>query len=348
MRKGIVMKILVGLSGGFDSAYAAKRLLDEGHTVEGAALDMHAYTELEEARTTAEALGIPFHIVPCRSLFESAVIDYFCDEYLAARTPNPCIMCNEKVKFRALYDYAMSNGFDRIATGHYVRIAEKEGRLCIARAMDDTKDQSYMLYRVPPEILEKTVFPMGNIIKKEAKKIADLPLRAAVEREESQEICFVRDESYADFIERRCGVCPHGSFVTEQGELLGEHCGLIRYTVGQRKGLGVSAASRLFVQSIDPETNRIVLSDRAPQSKRFTVICPAFDRRARKALLSSTGIRVRVRYTAPPVPVRTWEENGALFCELESEARCSITPGQSAVFYDGDRVIYGGIIEKVL
>ena len=168
MRKGIVMKILVGLSGGFDSAYAAKRLLDEGHTVEGAALDMHAYTELEEARTTAEALGIPFHIVPCRSLFESAVIDYFCDEYLAARTPNPCIMCNEKVKFRALYDYAMSNGFDRIATGHYVRIAEKEGRLCIARAMDDTKDQSYMLYRVPPEILEKTVFPMGNIIKKEA------------------------------------------------------------------------------------------------------------------------------------------------------------------------------------
>ncbi len=342
------MKILVGLSGGFDSAYAAKRLLDEGHAVEGASLDMHGYTELAEARATAEALSIPFHIVPCRALFEREVVEYFCDEYLAARTPNPCIICNERVKFRSLYDYATENGFDRIATGHYVRTETWEGGTRLRRAADLAKDQSYMLYRVPSEILAKTLFPMGNIIKKEAKASAALPLRAAVEREESQEICFVRDESYADFIERRRGACPHGSFVSESGEVLGEHLGIVRYTVGQRKGLGVSAPSRLFVQSIDPQTDRIVLSDHAPRSDRFTLTHTTLDAVAKEALASTADLRVRVRYTSPLLPARIWEENGELFCRITGDGRCAITPGQSAVFYAGEYVLFGGIINKTV
>lgn len=342
------MKILVGLSGGFDSAYTAKLLLDAGHSVEGAALDMHEYTELAEARATADALGLPFHVIPCRALFESAVMEHFCDEYFAARTPNPCIVCNEKVKFRALYDYAMVNGFDRIATGHYARIENQEGHVSLLRAKDLSKDQSYMLYRVPHEILEKTLFPMGYIIKKEAKANADLPMRAAVEREESQEICFVHGESYADFIERRRGASPHGRFVLENGEVLGEHCGIIRYTVGQRKGLGVSAASRLFVQYIDPGSNSIVLSDRAPETRCFSLTQLSCGNLSREELTGMMDLKVRVRYTSPLRAARLWEENGGLFCEIQESASCAITPGQSAVFYRGDTVICGGVIDRIL
>lgn len=341
------MKVLLGLSGGFDSAYSARLLMDAGYTVEGAVLDMHEHTETEEARISAENLGIPLHRIPCRALFSEVVMQDFCDEYLAARTPNPCVVCNERVKFRVLADYAKANGFDKIATGHYAQICRKDGRIAIASAVDRTKDQSYMLYRLAPDILEMLALPMGNIIKKEAKMSQAAEGLLAVEREESQEICFVKGESYTDFIEKRCGTLPTGHFVSSTGEILGEHRGIVHYTVGQRKGLGVSAATRLFVKEIDLATGDILLVDTAPKARRFSLEKTVFSGSTREEVLEKECFFVRVRYTAPLASARIWEENGELWCELLEETRAAVTPGQSAVFYFDDMVAFGGVITKL-
>ena len=340
------MKILVGLSGGFDSAYTAMLLRVAGHEVEGAVLDMHCYTETEEAKAVAHSMDIPCHVISCRELFDKEVVEDFCDAYSVAKTPNPCIVCNEKVKFRALYDYAILHGFDKIATGHYARIAEKDGALSVAVAADLSKDQSYMLYRLPKEILEKMIFPMGNIIKKEAKEEGVRRFLAAAEREESQDICFVKGESHAEFIERRRGVFPVGDFVDEDGTVLGRHSGVIRYTVGQRKGLGVSAKTRLFVKEIDPIAHKITLADHSPDYRKFRLENTVFSGMTQDEALKTEGIKVRVRYSAPMVPVQLAFENDCLYATLLEGAGCAVTPGQSAVFYDGDRVAFGGIIEK--
>jgi tRNA-specific 2-thiouridylase len=342
------MRVLIGMSGGFDSAYTAHLLRASGHVVEGAVLKMHAFTELEEARACAEALGIPLHEIDGTALFEEAVVTPFCEAYLAARTPNPCILCNERVKFKLLYDYANENGFDRIATGHYARVAQKNGRYAIEMAKDVTKDQSYMLYRLSEDILAKLILPMGDIIKKEAKREGVALSLAAAERAESQEICFVGEESYADFIERRYGVSPEGDFVSESGEVLGTHHGIIRYTVGQRKGLGVSAESRLFIARIDPVTNRIRLAKTPPDVRAFTLTSPVFSGLSREEALTERSLTVRVRYTATPVPATLDEVNGTLFCTLHGASRTAITAGQSAVFYLDGRVALGGIIAETL
>lgn len=340
------MKVLLGLSGGFDSAYAAMLLKDAGHTVEGAVLDMHGYTEIQEAERVANSLGIPFHVIPCRELFERTVIETFCDAYARAETPNPCIICNEKVKFRALYEYALIHGFDKIATGHYARITEKDGCISVALPADLEKDQSYMLYRLPPEILKMLLFPMGNIIKKEAKVEGSPRLLAAAEREESQDICFVRGESHADYIERRRGAFPNGNFVSESGEVLGRHAGIIRYTVGQRKGLGVSAKTRLFVHKIDPVTHIITLSDTAPECRSFLLKDVVFSGITQENALKEDSLFVRVRYTAPPVAARISRVDGDFYVTLLEKTRCAVTPGQSAVFYLDDMVALGGFIGK--
>lgn len=340
------MKILVGLSGGFDSAYTAMLLRDAGHTVEGAVLDMHCYTEVDEAKKTAESLGIPFHTISCRDLFDREVIEDFCDAYSKAQTPNPCIVCNEKVKFRALYDYALSHGFDKIATGHYARIVESDGCISVAMAADLSKDQSYMLYRLPAEILKMLLLPMGNIIKKEAKSEGKRQLLVAAEREESQDICFVKGESHADYIERRRGAFPEGNFVNQDGELLGRHSGIIRYTVGQRKGLGVSGKTRLFIREIDPEANRIVLSDHAPRCNSFYLRDVVFSGLTRETALASDRLMVRVRYTSPLVSACLSLEGERIKVTFSDEIGCTVSPGQSAVFYFEDRVACGGIIDS--
>ncbi len=342
------MKVLIGLSGGFDSAYSARLLQEEGHTVEGAVLDMHGYTEIDEARAAADALKIPLHVICCRALFDLHVAEDFCREYLAGRTPNPCVVCNEKVKFRALFDYAVSHGFDRIATGHYARITDREGVCAVSVAADKSKDQSYMLYRLPREIREKLLLPMGNIIKKEAKVSRTAGALVAAQRPESQDVCFVGEEGYADYIERRFGPSTPGDFIGEGGEVLGKHNGIIRYTVGQRKGLGISARSRLYIRRIDPETNTILLTPTASSVRRFLLRETVFSGLTREEALSAGDLTVRVRYTAPPVSARIWEEDGALWVELKEDTAAVVAPGQSAVFYSADAVAFGGFIERVL
>ena len=339
------MKILIGISGGFDSAYATRLLQTAGHTVEGAVLEMHGYTEILQAKEVAKSLDIPLHVISCHALFDRCVIDDFCAAYSAGKTPNPCIVCNEKVKFRTLYDYAMANGFDRIATGHYAKVVEQEGRYAVAMAKDTAKDQSYMLYRLPQEILKKLIFPLSDIVKKDARADAMEKDFVASDREESQEICFVRGESYADYIARRCGEAPEGDFIDTNGNLLGKHKGIIHYTVGQRKGLGISAKTRLFIQKIDLPNNAIILSDCMPQVKQFSLADTC--NMGRTVCEGGQMLLMRARYSAPLTPAYVWKENGVWQVRIE-KSTCAITPGQSAVFYRESTVVFGGIIDQII
>ncbi len=342
------MKVLLGMSGGLDSTYAAIKLKSLGYEVEGAVLMMHGHTDIAAAKEAARSVDIPLHVVDCAELFEEKVVTNFICEYSRAKTPNPCIVCNREVKFAVLLDIAEKMGFDAIATGHYAKIVEiyfnGDKRFALARSKDFKKDQTYMLWCLPQKVLEKLVFPLGDDIKSDIKDSAkEIGLNAA-DKDESQEICFVPDGDYADFIENRMGSSAIGNFVDKEGNILGKHKGIIRYTVGQRKGLGVAAGKRMFVTKINPDTQEILLQDSPALSNVIEIsdmvfsvpsLCPG----------EKMNLQVKVRYLAPLVP-----------CELEylgqgrgrvylSEPAKSVTPGQSCVFYHGDVLICGGFTD---
>ena len=340
-------RIMLGMSGGVDSTYAAIVLQKAGYEVEGAVLAMHSYTEIEEARESAGAVGIPLHVFHAEDLFEEYVINDFCKAYRSGQTPNPCIICNETVKFRVLFDRAMELGFDGIATGHYAKIMHHNGRYAVGKAADVSKDQSYMLYRLPQEILQKLIFPLGEYIKKDVSADASTMALRASNRAESQEICFVKNESYADYIEKRCGRMPVGNFVDVQGSVLGEHKGIVHYTLGQRKGLGISAATRLFVQQILPQSNTVVLSDQPLRTKSFLINDVVFSGLTLDEAIDANDLMVKVRYLAKPIRATLARENEHFWRVELQEAIGAITPGQSAVFYQGETVAFGGIIRKV-
>ena len=338
------MKVLLGMSGGLDSTYAARVLLDAGHTVEGAVLVMHDYTETREARESAASLGIPLHEIDCRTGFSDAVVTPFCQYYLSGKTPNPCILCNERVKFRYLYEAMLARGFDRIATGHYARIEEKGGRFAVCRARDARKDQSYVLYRLSQEILSHLLTPLSDYQKTDVRALAANEGLAAADREESMEICFLPDGNYPAYIAERFGAPPEGDFVATDGRVLGRHRGILHYTVGQRKGLGIALGERMFVSHINPQDNTVTLSRDAERgTTRFSVCEPVFSGIApqREGVGRYT---VKLRYLAPPVPVTVTFEEGRISALLD-EPVSAVTPGQSAVFYDGERVAFGGFIE---
>ena len=342
------MRILLGMSGGLDSTYAAKKLLLEGNTVEGAVLRMHKHTEVDSAVEAAQALDIPIHQIDCSELFERTVIDNFVSQYLLARTPNPCIVCNSEVKLFALYDFAMKNGFDAIATGHYARVILIEGnnspRYALKKAKDLRKDQTYMLWRVPQHILSKLILPLADEEKSEIRENARRAGLTAADREESQEICFIPDNDYASFIEERTGECSHGSFVDEKGRVLGEHKGIIRYTVGQRKGLGIAMGQRVFVTKIDPSSNTVTLSENDSYSDRFTVSDMVFSGIEEPAKGEKITLLVKVRYLARPVECELEYLGNSMGKVRLVERQRALTPGQSAVFYNGDTVVAGGFI----
>lgn len=335
--------VLVGMSGGVDSTVAAVRLREQGYTVQGVVLRMHAYTEVSEAEEAAKALGIPFSVVDCTERFASCVISDFLEEYGKGRTPNPCIVCNETVKFRALFDEARRLGIPFIATGHYARVEAVDGRYAIARAADGQKDQSYMLYRLPQDVLSALLLPLGDVCKTRVVEEARRLRLSVAEREESQEICFVKGESYAEYIERTVGKAPEGDFVDESGNVLGRHKGIVHYTVGQRKGLGVSAAARLFIKEINVENNTIVLSSAKALKRQFVLTSPVFSGIREEELENERGLCVQLRYTATPVSAVARQENGRISVTMEGEAPF-VTPGQSAVFYKDDMVAFGGVI----
>lgn len=346
--KELPMKILVGMSGGLDSTYAALKLIREGHEVEGAVIVMHEFTEVDGAREAADALGIKLHMLDAKDRFE-AVKENFVEEYSRGRTPNPCIVCNPLVKFRVLCDFARANGFDKIATGHYARtltLFESEKEIyTLSRAADVRKDQTYMLHRLPQDILSMLILPLGDDVKSEIREKALAAGLKAAEKKESQEICFIPSGEYAEYIEGVKGIFPEGDFVLEDGTVIGRHKGLIRYTVGQRKGLGVAYGERIFVSRIDAVRNEIVLSTEGSFADTVSVTDLVFAGMSEPELAEKRRVEVKLRYLARPVAATAFfDGRGGAVLKLDAPEK-AVTPGQSAVMYDGDTLLCGGFIE---
>lgn len=341
------MKILLGMSGGLDSTYSASMMKTQGHDVLGAVLKMHEYTDVESAVKSAREAEVPIVVIDCTERFRNSVEKYFAQEYLVGRTPNPCIMCNETVKFRTLYEYAAENGFDRIATGHYAKIVNCDGRYAVCMADDKHKDQSYVLWRLGQDVLSKLYFPLGESEKSEVRKRAESLNLSAAEAKESQEICFIPGGDYAGFIEKNYGKSPMGNFVDEDGKVLGSHEGIIHYTVGQRKGLGIALGKRMFISEIRADKNEIVLSENLHADKACVFISNIVFSGAEYNAGDTVELFVKLRYLAKPVPaVVNFLSKNSVVATIK-DVNCAVTPGQSAVFYNGEKVIFGGFIDRV-
>ena len=336
------MKILMAMSGGVDSAAAATLLGREGHTAIGCTMRL-AETEREDreilrAQASAEALGIEHRVLDLRQEFEREVISPFAAAYREGKTPNPCIYCNAAIKFGAFYDYAMREGFDRIATGHYARI--EDGRLLKAR--DAAKDQSYVLYRLTQAVLDKTLFPLGSITKAEARAIAEEAGLASARAEESQDICFVPDGDYAAFLEGRGdGIAPCGHYIDRDGNILGEHRGITHYTLGQHKGLGIALGRVRYVTRIDPVANTVTLGDEEELYTREATLADLHLIAGRADVPFTAAVKLRYRQREVACTVYPTDHGARL---VFADPQRAPTPGQSAVLYDGDTVLGGGYI----
>ncbi len=342
-------RVLLGLSGGLDSTYAVKALTDMGFEVEGAVLKMHEYTEISAAEISASELNIPLHVIDCTEAFRECVIENFLDEYVRARTPNPCIICNRDVKFRFLLEYANSNGFDRIATGHYAKIiSTKDGgeiRYAVGRAEDSAKDQSYMLWRLSQEELSRLIFPLSETKKEDVRAQARKLGLSASEKKDSLEICFIPDGDYASFVEKYRGKAERGAFINNEGKPLGTHEGILRYTVGQRKGLGIALGARAFVTEINPITNTVTLGLEPKYSTEVHISDMVFSGMKKPEKELALGVFAKLRYAAKPARAEALiRTDGTAVLRFE-EPQKSVTPGQSAVLYDDEKVLAGGFID---
>lgn len=339
------MRILVGISGGVDSAYAVHKLKEEGHLVEGAVLIMHDFTELDAAREAASSLEITLHEIDCRESFEE-IKDNFVSEYTLARTPNPCIICNERVKFKALYDFAIKNGFDAIATGHYAKVVSLDGRYALAFPEDMRKDQTYMLYRLPQNILSRLVLPLSDLTKEEVRDSAAAAGISVANRADSQEICFLPEGNHTEYIESRAGKSPEGDFIDENGKILGRHKGIIHYTVGQRKGLGISLGERAFVTKIDPIANTVTLSSNLFGDTAIRITNMVYSGMEEPSDEQETELYVKLRYTAKLIKARA-RLNPDKTAILSFDEPQKSAPGQSAVLYNDGVVMCGGFINRM-
>jgi tRNA-specific 2-thiouridylase len=337
----------VALSGGVDSLVAAFRLREAGHRL----IALHFTTGFETAapetvRALAGELGLPLHEIDLAASFRRAVVDDFVETYRRGRTPNPCMACNPRIKFGLLLDQARRLGAGRLATGHYARVArDGDGRVRLLRGADRAKDQSYFLARVPPDRLAAAVFPLGKLTKDEVRRRAAAAGFSGGVRSESQDICFVR-ESYADFLAAEGVASRPGEIVTVTGDVIGRHPGLHRFTVGQRRGIGVPGPEPYFVVRLAAETNQLVVgakADLAADGCRVADvnwIAPPPDGPV------AARVRVRHRHRAAPARIFPAPDGGA---EVRFDApQSAVTPGQGAVFFRGDDVLGGGIITEAL
>lgn len=340
------MKVLLGMSGGLDSTYAAIALRESGHEVVGAVLQMHDYTDTAAAARAAAAVGVPLVTVDMRAPFRDTVERAFTEEYLCGRTPNPCVVCNRYVKFEGLVSYARQHGFDRIATGHYSRIVRIGDRYAVSRAADPKKDQSYVLWGLTQAQLSMLITPLADCRKEEIRRSAAERGLEVAEAEESMEICFIPDHDYARYIEERRGKLPEGNFLDWNGKVVGRHRGIVHYTVGQRKHLGIALGEPVYVSAIDPKANTVTLA-RAGGEYALSAHVSSLQFQALAPCSAGTTVNadVKIRYSAQPAPSKvTFDASGAevLFA---SPVR-AVTPGQSAVFYDEDgNVLFGGLID---
>jgi len=347
-------RILVGMSGGVDSSAAALLLKKQGYDVAGATLLLCPQAaadgqEPQDARYVCEQMGIEHHIIDMRDRFEQTVIQPFCGEYFRARTPNPCIECNRHIKFGAMLDWALENGFDAIATGHYVHTQKMGDSIALMRS-PSKKDQSYVLWQLDQRQLSHAVFPLCDMEKQDIRRLIEEENLSVFSKKDSQDICFIPDGDYAGFIQnkyqnetmRHC--TTPGDFIDRDGKKIGRHNGLIHYTVGQRKGLGGGFVQPMFVLELLPESNQIVLGTN-DQCFVSRVECSSVNIIQPEITPNYFTCGVKLRYSAPIAQAAVTVEGDRAIIELETPQRAG-TPGQSAVFYDGDRVIGGGIIER--
>lgn len=353
-------KVVVGMSGGVDSSVAAVLLKEQGYDVIGVTMQIWqeedpmlveenggccGLSAVEDARRVAQTIGIPYYVMNFKKEFKEKVIDYFVSEYLSGRTPNPCIACNRYVKWEALLRRSMEIGADFIATGHYARVERLPGgRYAVRNSVTARKDQTYALYNLTQFQLAHTLMPVGDYTKEEIREIArqrQLPIAA---KPDSQDICFVPDGDYAGFIAREMPdrVPGTGNFVSQEGKVLGIHKGIIHYTVGQRKGLGLSMGHPVFVSEIRPDTNEVVISDQ--DVFQTELVCGGVNYMGMEDLKKPRRLWAKVRYAHKGEWCRAYEEEeGKVRVVFEHPVR-AITPGQAVVFYDGEYVMGGGVI----
>lgn len=357
---------MVAMSGGVDSSVAAALLVEKGYEVIGVTLQIWpsdasndeskgykvccSLAAVEDARRVAAKLGIPHYVLNYKDIFKKAVIDDFRREYEKGRTPNPCIRCNQHIKFEALRNKATAMGIGKIATGHYARIEKdkKTNRFILKKGIDEKKDQSYALYIMTQEQLETTLMPLGELTKKETRKIArDIGLLVA-EKPESQEICFVPDGDYVKFITKNNpNSSKPGPIISSAGEILGEHKGIINYTIGQRKGIGISFKKPMYVTEINPDTNTIVVGAEKELYKKSLVV-EDLNWISSGKLSKDMHVKAKIRYGAEESSAKISPYNNEEVLVYFDEAQKAPAPGQAVVFYDGDVVVGGGTIERVL
>lgn len=353
-------KVVIGMSGGVDSSVAAYLLKDAGYDVIGVTMQIWqdedtcsieenggccGLSAVEDARRVANQLGIPYYVMNFKKEFKENVMDYFVDEYLQGRTPNPCIACNRYVKWESLLKRSLDIGADYIATGHYARVVQLDnGRYTLKKSATATKDQTYALYNLTQAQLSHTLMPVGEYTKDEIRKIAaNIDLQVA-NKPDSQEICFVPDNDYAGFISQNTdATVTEGNFVTLDGTVVGRHKGIIHYTVGQRRGLNLSLGYPVFVLEIRPETNEVVVGD-GTQVFSEKLYCNNLNFMSIADLEGDMVVDVKIRYShkGSKGTIRKIGDD-LIECVFEEPQR-AITPGQAVVFYDGDYVVGGGTI----
>jgi tRNA-specific 2-thiouridylase len=362
-KAGVAMgkKVVVGMSGGVDSSVAAYLLKEQGYDVIGVTMQIWQDEEqqaveenggccglsaVDDARRVAEKLEIPFYVLNFKKAFRDCVINPFVEEYLHGRTPNPCILCNRHVKWEALLRRSLELGADYIATGHYARVAQLEnGRYVVRSSVTAKKDQTYALYNLTQYQLAHTLMPVGDYKKDEVRVLAkqlDLPVAT---KPDSQDICFVPDNNYAAVIRKEAGdhVPAPGNFVTASGEILGQHKGIIHYTVGQRKGLNLAMGHPVFVTGIRPETNEVVIGE-TEEVWTDVLVCDDLNFMAVEDITEPVEVTAKIRYShAGEACVIEKLSGGQIRCHFKKPVR-AVTPGQAVVFYVNDYVFGGGTI----
>lgn len=354
-------KIVVGMSGGVDSSVAAALLKKSGYNVIGVTFRMWPKEEcglstgrsccsleaITRARVVAEELKIPYYVMDFSADFKKEVIDYFCSEYLKGMTPNPCVICNEKIKFGLLLDKARSLGAEAVATGHYVKAGfdKKRGRYLLKEGSDRTKDQSYFLFRLSQAQLEHAVFPLGQFTKDKVRQIAKRMKLKTFNTVSSQDVCFVQDLEYAEYIKKKTGVAiKPGDIVDKEGKVIGKHKGIPYYTIGQRRGLGIAHTEPLYVTGIDAAKNRIIVGIKKDVLKK-SLLADRLNWVAVRGIEKPMNVMAKIRYNhkkAKCVVTKTGPDSVKVEFKTPQEAP---TPGQAVVFYDKDIVLGGGWIK---
>lgn len=342
-------KILLGMSGGVDSSVSAVVLQEQGYEVIGATMKLWEDTEkaIEDAKKVCKKLGIEHHVIDCTEKFRCHVINKFISEYENAKTPNPCVECNRYLKFGAFYEKAKELGCEYIATGHYAKTeySEKYKRYVLKKSDEEKKDQTYFLYYIPKEEIEYIIFPLQNrTSKEETRKIAEKNSLQVAHKKDSQEICFIPDNDYQKFLQKYSSQKPKvGNIVLKDGTVLGKHNGLINYTIGQRKGLGISYKEPLYVIKLDIQKNQVIVgTEQDLYSKEL--IANEINWLAIDKLNEPLKLKAKVRYRAKEAECTVYPIENEQVKVIFDEPQRAITPGQSVVFYDEDIVIGGGKI----